>query len=117
MLQGSLLTQLPKELPDELVTSLVSSAALRIERIVSRGHVSPPGFWYDQAEHEFVLVVQGQARIHLEGRDEVTLESGGWLCIPAHLKHRVSYTVPDVDTIWLAVFYAPESPLTATCPA
>lgn len=109
MLQGSLLKQLPKEMPDELVTTLVSSAALRIERIVSRGHVSPPGFWYDQAEAEFVLVVQGHARIEVEGRAEVALESGAWLHIPAHAKHRVSFTSPDIDTIWLAVFYLPRA--------
>ncbi len=112
MLQGSLLAQLPKELPDELITTLLSGPALRIERIVSRGHVSPPGFWYDQAEHEFVLLIQGCARIQFTGSDEVTLQSGAWLNLPAHTKHRVSFTAPDVDTIWLAVFYA-----TAACRA
>ena len=31
-----------------------SALGLRIERIVSEGHVSPEGFWYDQDEPEWV---------------------------------------------------------------
>jgi len=105
MHRGSLLLDLPASFQDELVTLLLSAPDLRIERIVSRGHVSPADFWYDQAEHEFVLVVQGHARLELEGQGEITLLAGDWLHIQAHVKHRVTFTAPDVDTIWLAVFH------------
>jgi cupin 2 domain-containing protein len=101
---GSLITGIPADLPDELVTVLAEAEGVRIERIVSRGHVSPPAFWYDQDEDEFVLVMTGAARLELEGRGEVPLGVGDWIDIPRHLRHRVTWTVPDQYTIWLAVF-------------
>jgi cupin 2 domain-containing protein len=80
----------------------------RVERIVSRGHRSPMGFWYEQDEHEFVLPVAGQARIEIDNQPERTLHPGQWLHLPAHLRHRVSFTDPDRDdTIWLALFHRP----------
>jgi quercetin dioxygenase-like cupin family protein len=78
---------------------------MRIERIVSQGQVSPDGFWYDQDDHEFVLVVSGSARLELEGQGERSLAAGDWLDIPAHQRHRVTWTDPAVQTLWLAVFY------------
>jgi len=78
----------------------------RIERIVSRGHCSAAGFWYDQAETEWVLLVQGAARIRFEENDEVVeMKPGDHLTIPARAKHRVEWCPPDQDTIWIAVFY------------
>lgn len=97
--------QIPAELPGALVTVLASGARTRIERIVSRGHASPPGFWYDQAEHELVVVVDGAARLEVEGRPDVELGAGDWLVLEAHVRHRVAWTDPDRATIWLAVFY------------
>lgn len=78
---------------------------MRIERIVSRGQSSPPGFWYDQDEGELVLVLTGRARLLLEGEPERELGAGDWVDIPPHLRHRVTFTDPTHDTIWLAVFY------------
>jgi cupin 2 domain-containing protein len=103
---GNLREGIPADLPEELCTPLARSASLRIERIVSRGQASPPGFWYDQSEHEYVLVVQGCARLEVEGRGELELAPGDWLELPAHTRHRVTWTEPRADTIWLAVFYA-----------
>lgn len=81
---------------------------VRVERIVSRGQVSPPGFWYDQEESELVVVIQGGARLLVEGEpEEVTLGPGDWLELAAHARHRVTWTDPTTDTIWLAVFYRP----------
>ena len=95
---------LPAQLPDELVQTLHSTEHLRIERIVSQGHASPPDFWYDQAEHEWVLLIQGAARLRLD--DEVVeLKPGDFLNIPAHRRHRVEWTSPDQQTIWLAIHY------------
>lgn len=85
---------------------LLSGRRFRVERIVSHGHVSPPGFWYDQAWHEWVLVLQGAARIVLAEPDEtVALGPGDALLIPAHRRHRVDWTDPEQPTVWLAIHF------------
>lgn len=104
MLHGRLTDGIPNVLPEELVTILGASRGVRIERIVSRGHVSPRGFWYDQDEDEFVLVVQGGAKLEIAEHGELSLGAGDWVDIPAHTRHRVIWTDPDGDTVWLAVF-------------
>lgn len=93
-------------LPDELIEVLAEGKGMRIERIVSTGQQSPEGFWYDQEEHEFVLVVAGEAVLEFEDRRQ-KLKSGDWLLIPSHCRHRVVYTHPEQATVWLAVFYTP----------
>ncbi|MBY0514405.1 MAG: cupin domain-containing protein [Gemmataceae bacterium] len=100
----NLLADLPTNLPDELVTTLVDSAAVRVERIVSHGHASPPGFWYDQARAEWVLLLTGAATLRFEDR-AVELRPGDCVTIPAHVRHRVEWTTPDAPTVWLAVHY------------
>ena len=102
---GDLLRDLPDDLPEELIETLVESGAVRIERIVSTGHASPEGFWYDQPEREFVLVVQGRARLEFEDGDPVEVGAGGWIDIPAHRRHRVAWTASDEATVWLAVHF------------
>jgi cupin 2 domain-containing protein len=104
---GNLRHGIPHLLPDELVTTLVERAGVRVERIVSRGHTSPADFWYDQDEHELVLLVQGRARILVEGHGELDMSPGDWLDLPAHTRHRVTFTDRHADTIWLAVFSRP----------
>ena len=100
----NLFTDLPGNLPDELLTTLLKAANIRIERIVSLGHTSPDGFWYDQDEHEWVIVLKGAARLQFED-STVEMKPGDFVNIPAHKKHRVEWTTPDEPTIWLAVFY------------
>jgi cupin 2 domain-containing protein len=102
---ANLFSDIPEALPQELVQSLLLASSLRIQRIVSRGHISDKDFWYDQNEHEWVLLVAGSARLQLEDRI-VELKTGDFINIPAHIKHRVDWTDPDQTTIWLAVFYA-----------
>jgi cupin 2 domain-containing protein len=103
---GSVLQGIPAELPEELFGTICSSATVKIERIVSRGHASPDGFWYDQEMNEFVLVVKGSAGLQLENKhDLVILKAGDYLNIGAHAKHRVEWTDSTCDTIWLAVHY------------
>ena len=103
---GSLYRDIPAPLPQELVQTLASAKGVRIERIVSNGHCSPPGFWYDQEEHEWVLLVQGEAMLRFEQGDRVIrLTPGVYVNIAAHEKHRVEWTREDTETIWLAVFY------------
>ena len=100
----NLFTDLPANLPDELITTLLKAANIRIERIVSHGHASPEGFWYDQDEHEWVIVLKGAARLQFED-SIVELKPGDFVNIPAHKKHTVVWTTPDELTVWLAVFY------------
>lgn len=103
---ANLLHNIPAQLPDEIVETLAAAGPTRIERIVSRGHASPPGFWYDQEQHEWVLLIQGAARLRIAGREAVMhLGPGDYVNIPAHVRHRVDWTAPDAETVWLAVFY------------
>jgi len=100
----NLFTDLPQHLPNELFTTLLDAANVRIERIVSHGHASPEGFWYDQDQHEWVVVLKGAARLQFED-GAVEMKPGDHANIPAHKRHRVEWTTPDEPTIWLAVHY------------
>ena len=100
---GDLFAAIPAELPAELTTVLAAAGRVRIERILSDGHASPPGFWYDQAEAEFVLLVRGGAALEYPGGRRQELSPGQWVHLPAGLRHRVARTEPA--TVWLAVFF------------
>jgi cupin 2 domain-containing protein len=89
----------------ELFEDILSTPNVRIERIVSTGQSSPPEGWYDQDEHEWVMVLQGAAVLSFEHGEEQRLQAGDYLNIPAHCRHRVAWTDPDQPTVWLAVFY------------
>ena len=105
---NSLFADIPDELPNELMETLAEGSGCRVERIVSRGHRSPERFWYDQEESEWVLVVKGEARLLIERAgetEEVAMTAGDWIDLPAHTRHRVEWTAPDEETIWLAVFH------------
>jgi cupin 2 domain-containing protein len=95
---------LPQHLPKELVQILVRAADVRIERIISHGHASPADFWFDQAQHEWVIVLKGAARLQFED-GMVELKQGDFINIPAFKKHRVECTTPDEPTVWLGVRY------------
>ena len=104
MLPFNFLADLPQQLPDEFSTTLLEAADVRIERIVSHGHASPADFWYDQPQHEWVIVLKGAARLQFED-GMVEMKVGDFVNIPANKKHRVEWTMPNEPTIWLAVFY------------
>ena len=104
-MKRSLLDEMPGHLPEELKEVLLSRPGVRIERIVSTGHASPPGFWYDQEESEWVLLLAGSAVLEIEGSDPVELAPGDSLEIPAGVRHRVARTDPRRPTVWLAVFH------------
>jgi cupin 2 domain-containing protein len=98
--------KIPDNMPDELTDILLSKGGVKIERIVSKGHSSPDGFWYDQDKNEFVILVEGKAKLIVgEKKELVIMEKGDHFNIPAHVKHRVEWTDPENDTIWLAVYY------------
>lgn len=86
--------------------TLKETGNLRIERIVSLGHASPPGFWFDQDQNEWVILLQGAARLRFEGEEgAVELTPGSYIDIPAQKRHRVEWTDPERVTVWLAVHY------------
>ena len=88
----------------ELTETLSRGKALRIERIVSTGQATPEGEWYDQEDDEFVLLVAGAARVLIAGEAQAReLRPGGWLLLPAHCRHRVTWTESDPPTAWLAI--------------
>jgi cupin 2 domain-containing protein len=103
----NLLADLPRgTVPEEVVTQLLRATHVRIERIVSTGQASPPGFWYDQDEGEWVVVLAGAARLLIAGeREPRLLKTGDFVDLPAHTRHRVEWTDPAAATVWLAVFY------------
>ena len=104
--QGNLFTDVPASAPEEVFTALLERPGLKIERIVSNGQTSPPGFWYDSAQEEWVLLVEGSAAVQIEGEAAPRLlQPGDWLHLPAHCRHRVAWTDAGRPTIWLAVHY------------
>jgi cupin 2 domain-containing protein len=102
-------TDIPVQLPIELCQTLFSKPTIRIERIVSKGHCSAENEWYDQNQDEWVILLQGAARLTFAQSTPVDLKPGDYLLIPAHCRHRVDWTDPDMESIWLAIhiFEAP----------
>lgn len=98
----NLLHPLPEPAAAEHFQTLLARPGVRVERIVSDGQVSPPGFWYEQAEDEWVLLLQGEARLAYADGVEQGLRPGDAVLIPAGLRHRVAFTAPR--TVWLALF-------------
>lgn len=105
---GNLYQDIPDQLPHELSQVLLAANANRVKivRIVSKGHCSAPGFWYDQQDNEWVLLAKGEARLRFEAGDRLLhLTVGMHVNIAAHERHRVEWTSDIEETIWLAVFY------------
>ncbi len=96
---------IPDNLDEEIFELLVQSENVKIERIISKGHTSPESGWYDQEQNEWVIVLKGEAIISFENGKEVNLKAGSHINIPAHKKHKVSWTDPKIETIWLAIHY------------
>ena len=84
---------------------LAEGAGVSIRRIVSLGHETPPGEWYDQPEREWVAVLEGNAVVEFEDGRRVAMWPGQWLDIPAHARHRVAATAADRPTVWLAIHF------------
>lgn len=99
---------LPFHLPDECIEILQSHSTVRIERIVSQGHKTPEDQWYDQLEHEWVIVLQGSGVIEYETGEQIMLKAGDYVYLPARVKHRVVSTIETQQTVWLAIFWREE---------
>ena len=103
---NNLFKQLPDNLDNEIFEILVQSEHVKVERIISKGHSSDEGYWYDQGQNEWVMILQGEAILSFQSGNDIHLKVGDHLNIPAHQKHRVKWTLPDTETIWLAVHYS-----------
>ncbi len=111
MHNDNLFEGIPESLPEEITDTLLNADGVRIERIVSHGQASPDGFWYDQDEHEWVLLLAGEACLQIDDeridgeRASRRLRPGDFLFLPAGQRHRVAWTASDRATIWLGVFF------------
>jgi cupin 2 domain-containing protein len=106
----NIFVDLPEKAEAEQFRPLLAAPGVRVERIVSFGHASPDGFWYDQEESEWVIVLAGSAGLRFADREEVmTLAPGDYLEIAAHRLHRVEWTDAALPTVWLAVHFRAES--------
>lgn len=102
----NLFTDLQVTLPSERFDVLVGAPGARLERVVSLGHATPPGQWYDQETNEWVVLLRGAAGLRFEDEPEArVLGPGDWVDIRAHRRHRVEWTVRDQPTVWLALHY------------
>jgi cupin 2 domain-containing protein len=93
--------------PEEFLT-LFENSAVKVERIVSNSHSTPSGFWYDQDEVEWVIVLRGNAMLEFESGESIEMTAGDYLTIPSRVKHRVART--GVETVWLAVYVGDSKP-------
>lgn len=102
----SIFAGIPDNQKDELIETILQEPNLRIERIVSDGQSSPDGFWYDQDDNEWVILLKGSAGLRFEGQEDViVLKPGDHVRIERHQKHRVEWTDQDQKTVWVAVHY------------
>lgn len=106
MKQQNFFSNIPENLSEEIIETILTHNNIRIERIISKGQSSPEDFWYDQTENEWILVLAGKAMIKFEDESIITLHKGDYLLIPANQKHRVEWTDPEQHTIWLAIFFS-----------
>jgi len=106
MIISNIYSDIPKELPNELFEKIIQNGSFKLERIISKGHSTPKGKWYNQSEEEWVVVLKGSAGISIEGEaGTVVLKPGDYIHLPAHLKHRVEWTDATTETVWLALYY------------
>ena len=101
----NIFSAIPDAFDKETFELLAAGGDTRIERIISRGQSSPGSGWYDQSRSEWVIVLRGSALVEYQSGEEFRLEEGSYLDIPAGTAHRVAWTDPDRETIWLAVHY------------
>ena len=102
---NNIFKNIPASLPNELFEEIVAAHGMKIERIISYGHTTPQNEWYDQNRDEWVMVLRGEAILSFFDGDDVKMRAGDYITIHAHQKHRVSWTKPDEETLWLALHY------------
>jgi cupin 2 domain-containing protein len=104
MIKGNIYSYDPAPLDSgELFDIFASGKNFTLERIVSRGHITPEDNWYDQEKDEWVILLEGKAVILYSSGGSVELNKGDWIFIPAHTRHRVTFTSSDPECVWLAI--------------
>ena len=104
---GNIFAQLPELLPEEVFQQLEQGKEFKLERIVSQGHATPADQWYDQTQHEWVILLSGSAGLRFEDEENLReLRPGDFVDIPAHKRHRVEWTALNETTVWLALHYS-----------
>ncbi|MFK0571848.1 cupin domain-containing protein [Endozoicomonas sp.] len=105
-MKNNLFENIPEKLPEELFETLLASGDIKIERIVSHGHTTTEGEWYDQSLDEWVLLLSGSAVLEFDGgKESVSLKPGDYILLPAGLRHRVARTESGADSVWLAIHF------------
>ena len=103
---NNLFAGIPGEVPQEISEILLETPGFYLERIISGGQATPPGQWYDQDTQEWVVLLSGAAALLFAGEDQVRImHPGDYVLIPAHCRHRVEWTDPEQNTVWLALHY------------
>ncbi|NRB23065.1 cupin domain-containing protein [Shewanella sp.] len=105
MEKRNIFDKIPSDLTLESFEQIGGNDKILIERIVSKAHVTPEGQWYDQDRSEWVMVLKGEAKLQFEQGERVHMKAGDHVDIAAHCKHRVTWTSPETETLWLAVHY------------
>jgi cupin 2 domain-containing protein len=91
--------------PEEFSEVLARSGAIVLERIISHGHTTAPGEWFDQEKNEWVTLLQGNARLAFSDGSVLDMQAGDWTLIPAHRRHRVERTTTEPPCIWIALHF------------
>lgn len=102
---NNIFDDIPKNIKSEIFETLIDNDDVQIERIISKGHKSPESGWYNQDKNEWLIVLTGEAILSFADKSSLKLKAGDFINIPAHKKHKVEWTNPDTETIWLAVHY------------
>ncbi|WP_411725707.1 cupin domain-containing protein, partial [Methyloglobulus sp.] len=105
--KDNIFKNIPDIIPEELSENLLARETFKIERIVSQGHCTPAGQWCDEASDEWVLLLEGKAVLGYEDGCKINMGVGDYVFIPAHTRHRVEWTQPESNTIWLAIHFVP----------
>ena len=105
-MKSNIFANIPTRLPKELVETLVENEYVYVERIVSKGHTAPSKGWFEQKHNEWVILLQGAAILEFDGDRIIKMLPGDHINIPAGRRHRVKWTDPDMESVWLAVFYS-----------
>ena len=105
MKTSNIFTNIPKQMNGEIFENIISKDSIKIQKIISKGDTTPKNKWYDQEDDEWVIIMQGEAILSFENQKDIKLKTGEYINIPAHTKHRVSWTIETQETIWLAIHY------------
>ena len=101
----NIFNNIPTQLSQELFQDIISKDGIKIQRIVSQGAITQDDKWFNQENDEWVIVLQGKATLSFEDDSDIKLSIGDYILIPAHKKHKVSWTSSDEQTVWLAIHY------------